>query len=158
MARCFSAISTAAFAAVTLMVSGTVRGDTGTDGVKPSIVDPTVLAVTEQQSKAWAEELLAHLSKQLDIISSVTDAASAAEAVVPLRSCVAHLAAMRDRVNEEALWIYIENTPDAKQPFIELLLRTSGEFLRLNAEKFYGNGELQEILKTQMLMPTSQET
>lgn len=148
-----------AITAATLVLSFTLCSQTAlgeeAGGAKPSIVDPAALAVPEHQSRAWAKELRELLTQQLDILAGVTDAASAQAALSPLKTCLASLQSMKSRVNEEALWIYIENTPDAKQPFIELLLRTSGEFLRLRSEQFYGSQELREALMPQMVMPAN---
>lgn len=150
---------TALFAATLVLpsplMSDPAKGEGETTDAKPSIVDPATLAVPEQQSRAWSEELRGLLTQQLDLLAGVKDSSSAQAVLAPLKACLAEMEAMKSRVNEEALWIYIENTPDAKQPFIELLLRTSAEFLRLRSEHFFGCRALREALMPQMVMPKS---
>lgn len=155
MTKRITAISAATLAFSSLLIYETARGEGEAAGAKPSIVDPAALAVPEQQSRAWAGELRELLARQLEILFGVKDSATAQSSLEPLRQCLAEMEAMKSRVNEEALWIYIENTPDVKHPFIELLLHTSAEFSRLRAAHFYGSQALREALMPQMVMPKS---
>lgn len=122
----------------------------------PSVVDPAALAVPQQQARAWSEDLLSHLTRQYQLLCSVTSPESARAVLEPLTTCLKELLDMKTHVNDEALWLYIENTPGAKQPYRIILLKTSIEFQRLAKEQFYGCEQLRELLKPQMVPPPKQ--
>ena len=106
-------------------------------------------AETPQQAcRALDETLCAEIS----LLERVVDKASA-EAVVPeLRDCLAKLAAMRGE-GENALWRYIDNTPDAKTRMVEVMERLARQFTRLEREGFYDCAELAGILAPQLQSP-----
>ncbi len=90
------------------------------------------------------------LEAQVELLADVQDAASAASAVPELREVLANLSSLHGQVEEDKLWVYIENTPGVKNELIESLLSLSGQLKRLHAAKYYGNAELRALLAPQI--------
>ncbi len=90
------------------------------------------------------------LAREVEVLGSMTDAASAAAALPQLKAVLAELAAMdRSPEAEKALWIHIDNTPGVKQPLLELVQRLCIQLRRLQKQKFYGNKGLRQALAPQ---------
>lgn len=106
-------------------------------------------AETPQQACRALEEALC---AETSLLERMVDKASA-EALVPeLRDCLDKLAAMRGE-GEEALWNYIDNTPDAKTRMVEVMERLARAFNRLEREAFFGCAELADTLAPQLQSP-----
>lgn len=94
-----------------------------------------------------SEALLAALEEQVELLTEVTDAASAAAALPRLKENMAALAALNGRVPENRLWLYIDNSPEVKIPLIEQLQLLSVQLVRLEQAEFYGNSALSAQLR-----------
>lgn len=116
----------------------------------PSFVTPSAVSVPEPVLRGWAEELRRMLERQLELLAAIDATSSAAAAVAPLRENLQRMAELRDRVRADALRLYLDNTPETKTPFIELLQKTAVEFKRLDDADCYGCTELSSLLAPQM--------
>ncbi len=115
-------------------------------------------ASAESGPEAACEQLRSLLTRELGILQSVQDAASASAAVAPLAEALSALEQMdRSYEAEKALWTYIDNTAGVKQPLIELLQLLTIEFSRLQKASFYGCGELEAQLTPQLHGPEQAE-
>ncbi len=54
-------------------------------------------------------------------------------------------------VDEKALWQYIDNTDNAKQPLVDMLERLALQFARLEQSDYFGNAELRALLSPQLV-------
>lgn len=124
--------------------SGAPEADT------PSFVTPSAISVPEPILRGWAEELRRVLERQLELLAAVDGTSSASAAVAPLSENLRRMAELRDSVRADALRLYLDNTPETKTPFIELLQKTAVEFKRLGDANFYGCSELGRLLAPQM--------
>lgn len=106
-------------------------------------------AETPQQACDALEQAL---EEENAVLADIADAASAAAALPQLSACLEKLAAMRGK-GEDALWSYIDNTPDVKTRLVEALERLAGQFRRLEQAEFYGCAELQSALAPQLHAP-----
>ncbi len=111
-------------------------------------------ADTEQSPEAACKQLQGLLAREVAVLQTATDAASASAAVAPLAEVLRALGAM-DRSPEasKALWIYIDNTEGVKGPLIELIQRLTIEFTRLQDAAFFGSAELMSLLAPQLSPP-----
>lgn len=116
----------------------------------PSFVTPSAISVPEPVLRGWAEELRRVLERQLELLAAVDGTSSASAAVAPLSENLQRMAELRDSVRADALRLYLDNTPETKTPFIELLQKTAVEFKRLGDANFYGCSELGRLLAPQM--------
>lgn len=124
--------------------SGAPEADT------PSFVTPSAISVPEPILRGWAEELRRVLERQLELLAAVDGTSSASAAVAPLSENLRRMAELRDSVRADALRLYLDNTPETKTPFIELLQKMAVEFKRLGDANFYGCSELGRLLAPQM--------
>ena len=92
------------------------------------------------------EKLADGLAAQAELLSDVTDAASAAAVLPKLRENIASLSALNGAVPDEVLWRYIENTPDVKLELIECVQKISTQYSRLAAVGFFTCDELKALL------------
>lgn len=90
------------------------------------------------------------LQNELQILSSITDTATAAAAVPKLQETLANLAQREPGVSDKELWMYIDNTEDNKLPLIELAQKLSVQFSRMEKANFYGCHELREVMLPQL--------
>ncbi len=100
-------------------------------------------AVTEEEVCA---QLQARLEKQVELLSSVQDAASAKAVLAPLRENMAALAALNGQVPEDRLWLFIDNSQDIKFVLVEQLQLLSVQLYRMLLSDFYGCSELKLII------------
>ncbi len=113
----------------------------------------TASAETSPEAAA-CEQLRGLLAREVSILESVQDAASAAAALPQLREVLDALAGMeRSYEAEKALWTYIDNTEGVKLPFIELLQRLTIEFTRLEKAHYYRSAPLHALLAPQLRAP-----
>lgn len=101
-------------------------------------------AVPEQDI---CHRLVQGLHEEVRLLSSIGDEASAESAVEPLCRVMQQLDALHSQVNEDELWLYIDNTPGIKQPLIEEIERLFVQLQRLEDAEFYGSKTLQEALE-----------
>ena len=110
---------------------------------------PAVAVDAPQQACAALEQALA---AENDLLAGVTDEVSAAAVLPQLRACLENLASMCGK-DEDALWNYIDNTPDVKTRLVEVLERLAAQFRRLEQAEFYQCAELQSALAPQLHTP-----
>ncbi len=100
-------------------------------------------AATEEEVCA---ELESRLAAQVELLSGVTDAPSAAAAVNPLNENLAQLAALNNVIPSDKLWSFIDNNLEVKLELIEQLQLLSVQYYRLQQESFYSCAELERAL------------
>ena len=91
-------------------------------------------------------QLASGLREEVRLLSGITDAATAAAAVEPLRLVLRQLSELQAQVDERELWRYIENTPDLKQPLIEETERLFVQMQRLEKAACYHHAPLQKLM------------
>ncbi len=142
LACCFGADARAAGSAA--------AQDDAAPAVAPGYVSVAATEVPAETLRQWTAELQQALSRQLELVSGVRDAGSASAAVAPLGALLGEMGAMQGRMRADALRVYIDNTPDVKAPFIELLQQTAVQFKRLSDADFYGCAPLRALLAPQL--------
>lgn len=100
-------------------------------------------AATEEEV---CSQLESRLAEQVELLSSVTDASTAAAAVNPLKENLAQLASLNNIIPSDKLWIFIDNNLEVKLGLIEQLQLLSVQYYRLQQENFYSCGELAQAL------------
>lgn len=100
--------------------------------------------------EAAYERLHQGLKQELEILSAISDTATAQAAVEPLQNTLALLAERVEGVSDKDLWYYIENTSGLKLPLVEFVQLLSVEFTRLEKAKFFGSDDLRETLLPQL--------
>ncbi len=114
-----------------------------------------LVSVAEASPEAAAEQLRSALTRELTVLQSAQDSASAAAALPQLNAVLEELAAMeRSYEAEKALWEYLDNTEGAKMPLVELLQCLTIEFMRLEDAAFFNNEGLRTALAPQLLPPS----
>lgn len=104
-----------------------------------------------------ADRLDDALERQAELLSDVEDAESAAELLPKLREVAAELLALKSEAPERELLTYVDNSTDCKNSIIISLQVTARQFMRLEAEDFYGNAGLKELYGPQIPPPPSVE-
>ncbi len=118
-----------------------------------------VVAATAEASpeEAACQQLSDALTRELAILRTVQDSASATASIPQLKTVLDELATMdRSYEAEKALWEYIDNTEGVKLPMVELLQRLTIELYRLEKAHFYMNKEFYLLLKPQVWVPQSE--
>ncbi len=100
--------------------------------------------------EAAYERLHQGLKQELEILSAISDTATAQAAVEPLQNTLALLAERVEGVSDKDLWYYIENTSGLKLPLVEFVQLLSVEFTRLEKAKFFGCDDLRETMLPQL--------
>lgn len=90
------------------------------------------------------------LQREVELLASVQDADSAAQAVAPLGEVLRALAVLRDETDDNALWNYIDSTDEVKPVLMAGIRRLSVQFSRLEKARFYGCRELMQLLAPQL--------
>lgn len=106
---------------------------------------PAALCAELTEQDAYAR-LAAGLKEEVQVLAGITDATSAAAAVPTLSSVLQKLAALNEQVNEKELWLYIDNTPDLKQPLVEEVEKLFVQLQRLEEAHCYACKPLQSLL------------
>lgn len=101
-------------------------------------------ATTEQEAY---RQIADGLREEVQLLSGISDAATAQAAVEPLRQVIRKLAALNDEVDEREFWRYIDNTPDLKQPLIEEMERFFVQLRRMEEAKCFGCTPLRKLLE-----------
>ncbi len=101
-------------------------------------------AATEEEV---CSQLESRLAEQVELLSGVTDASTAAAAVNPLKENLAQLAALNDVISSDQLWSFIDNNLEVKLGLIEQLQLLSVQYFRLQRARFYSCGALWQVLK-----------
>ena len=96
----------------------------------------------------------AGLSKQQEILAGVQDAASAQASIGALQDNFRYLTALNERVDTNALWRHIENSPELKTRLIGYLQQITIHLARIEQAEYYGCESLRELLYP-MLNPSS---
>lgn len=107
-----------------------------------------------QDEPALYEQILNGLREEVRLLRSICDEASAQAAAAPLAQVVHRLAALNDGADENALWRYIDNTPNLKKPLIEEIEQLFVHLQRLENAQFYRHAALEELLRP-MITPAS---
>lgn len=100
--------------------------------------------------EAVCERLVAALSDEVAALESVNSAADAPAGAEKLRASLKKLEALFE-VDEMLLWQYIDNTPGAKQPIVDVLELLAVQFGRMEKNQFFGNDELRRLLAPQVI-------
>ena len=93
----------------------------------------------------------AGLSKQLEILKGMTDAATCAAAAPALEENLKSLAALNDRVDSSELWTHIASNAEMKAKLVRTLQSISMEFYRLEQAQFFGCAQVQQLLMPLMV-------
>lgn len=88
----------------------------------------------------------AGLSKQLEILQSMTDASSCAAAAPALEENLKSLAALNDRVDPTELWNHISCNAEIKEKLVHTIQSISIEYYRLEQANFFGCEQVQRLL------------
>lgn len=104
---------------------------------------PLAGALSEQEAY---EQIAGGLREEVQILTGISDATSAAAAVEPLGQVLSKLAALNGEIGEKELWRYIDNTPDLKQPLIEEIELLFVQLQRLEKAKCYHCAALSKLL------------
>ncbi len=107
-----------------------------------------LVAQADEVETAYAK-LKSGLEEEVTILTTITDANSAKEALPRLRTVLTDLSTPQPGVSEKELWYYIDNTTDLKLPLIELIQKLSVQLFRLQNAKFFNYYELNETLMPQ---------
>lgn len=95
-------------------------------------------------------QLLSTLEKQASVLQGIKDKETAAAAVAPLKDCMTRQGELFS-VDENALWLHIDNSEEIKQEFMLTLQNLAAEYSRLEAAKFFDCVELRQLVYTQLL-------
>lgn len=98
--------------------------------------------------------LHAGLSEEVRLLSEVRDADSAQKTVEPLSRVVRELAALRDEVDEDELWRFINDDPNTMQQLLRLIEALALHLQMLEMSNCFGNTQLMELLQP-FLSPAS---
>lgn len=112
-----------------------------------------IVAHAENENNAVATayaRLCNGLQEELQILSAISDTATANAAVKPLDNTLSLLAQRVEGVTDKELWSYIDNTQDNKLPLIELVQKLTVQFQRIEKAKFFGSHELREAMLPQL--------
>ena len=112
-----------------------------------------VYASAEPVVEAY-ETLLASLEQEVVALEKVQQAADAPGAVASVQAALNTQRQLRDTLRgdgEKELWVYIDNTADAKQPLVDVMVRLAVQFKRMAENNFFDNGELRELLSPQIV-------
>lgn len=95
------------------------------------------------------ERLVAALEQEVEALESIEEPGDVPAALEQLR---AGLQAQEDlfAVDTKLLWQYIDNTPGAKQPIVDVLELLAVQFVRMESKNFFGSAELRQILTPQI--------
>lgn len=95
------------------------------------------------------EKLYTALEQEVLALEQIDQPADAAAAVAELRAA---LAAQQEllSVDQNALWLYIDNTKDKKQAMVDILVRLALQFQRIEKAAYFDNAELKELLAPQV--------
>lgn len=116
-------------------------------------ISVSCIALADTEHEVYLK-LAEGLQRQVQLLGSIVDAATAQDAIEPLERVVAELAALNKAMSERQLWNYLENTPDIKQPLLDTIEQLFLELRRLESEGCFGNKKLQGILAP-MLTPAA---
>ena len=112
-----------------------------------------VYASAEPVVEAY-ETLLASLEQEVVALEKVQQAADAPGAVASVQAALNTQRQLRDTLRgdgEKELWVYIDNTADAKQPLVDVMVRLALQFKRMAENNFFDNAELRELLSPQIV-------
>lgn len=111
-----------------------------------TITGAALPALSAPAEQAVCDRLAAGLRDEVQLLSGITDNASADAAAQPLARVLADLAALNAQVDEKELWLYIDNTPGIKQPLLEEIERLFVQLQRLEKAEFFHSRELSRLL------------
>ena len=104
-----------------------------------------VVAADDAALASVCQRLEAALEAQVDALSDVRDAESAAEALSAIRQSLADQKALFG-VDERELWNYIDHSDEVKIPLMRVLQRMAAQIDRIEKENYYGCEELKNLL------------
>ena len=114
---------------------------------------PGILCAQTTEQEAY-QELTNTLSREVQLLSSITDEATAKAALPELKELMAKLSALSQEVDNDRLWRHIENTPGLKQPLLEAAEQLLVELQRLEKARCFSVRPLYTQLRP-MLIPAS---
>lgn len=116
----------------------------------PFVAASVVCVAQAMTPEEACDQLFSVLENQAIVLQGIKDNASAAEAVKALNDCMAKQAELF-AVDENALWLHIDNSEGVKQKFVILLQELAAEYSRLESAKFFDSAELRKLVYTQLL-------
>lgn len=96
------------------------------------------------------DRLAAALEQETAALTRMQTAEDVPAALEELRTSLDSLKSLME-VDQKELWLYIDNTPGAKQPLVDELERLALQFARLKNADFFNNEELKSLLAPQVL-------
>lgn len=105
----------------------------------------SVYAAEESELAAVCDRLEKALEQQVDALSSIKDAASAAAALPAIERSLADQKALFG-IDERELWNYIDHTEMVKVSLMRILQRLGAQADRLKKADFFGNKQLESLL------------
>lgn len=102
-------------------------------------------AADDTELAAVCERLETALEQQVEALSSIKDAETAAEYLPKVCESLDAQKALFG-VDERELWNYIDHTDEVKTPLMRVLQRLAAQIDRLQKENFYGNAQLKQVL------------
>lgn len=95
-------------------------------------------------------QLLSTLENQVAVLQGIKDKETAAAAVAPLKDIMTRQGELFS-VDENALWLHIDNSVEIKQEFLLTLQSMAAEFSRLEAAKYFNCAELRQLVYARLL-------
>lgn len=116
----------------------------------PFVAAGIVCVAQAMTPEVACDQLFSVLKNQAEVLQGIKDNATAGEAVKDLNDCMAKQAALFD-VDENALWLHIDNSDEIKQKFLILLQELAAEYSRLESANFFDCAELRSLVYSQLL-------
>lgn len=110
---------------------------------------PAVYAADSDPMAGIYERLYAALEQEVEALENIEQAADVASALEQLRASLAAQSELLS-VDQNELWLYIDNTKDRKQALVDLLVRLALEFLRVEKAAYFDSDELKALLAPQI--------
>lgn len=91
------------------------------------------------------------LEQEVLALEKIVKPADAAAAVEKVRASLAVQNELLS-VDQNELWLYIDNTQGKKQALVDMMVRLALQFQRVEIAAFFGNDELKELLAPQIIL------
>ena len=114
----------------------------------PLIATTALYAQASESVSDACRSLQDALNREASVLEQIQNNQDADEMLPELRAVLQQLAAL-SVVDENELWLYIDNTEGVKQPLVDALSQIALQFSRLEAAGFYHHAGLRELLAPQ---------
>lgn len=116
------------------------------------IISTPGIYASQVSNQEICHRLAAMLQEEVRLLQGVTDQASAQAAAPQLARIVSELQSLNNVIeDDQKLWKYIENTPGAKQPLIDVLELLLVELQRMDSNRCYNVRALEAALRPQLI-------